>query len=115
MSKTESTDSSKQLYQTLKKGAKHLFDVPVGSNLVPVYETRKVGQEPVNSFGLAICHPTYAVFLDGDPDIRKKSRRQTLLHELIHIIDDVYTLGLDETAVRVLENALWQVLKTRKL
>ena len=36
MSKTESTDSSKQLYQTLKKGAKHLFDVPVGSNLVPV-------------------------------------------------------------------------------
>lgn len=105
--------SGKKILNELKQGAKHLFDLPIGSHDVPVYESPKVAE--MDCWGLAVCHPQYAIFLDGSNEISKADKRRTLLHECLEVANDLWQLELDERGIRVLENAIWQILRTRKL
>lgn len=44
-------------------------------------------------------------------DLVKDQQEATLLHEIIHVLSDCYTLDLSEQAVAVLGEGLFQVLK----
>lgn len=103
--------TGRELLVALRKDAKHLFDLPIGSHDVPVYESAMVGD--MECWGLAICHPDYAIFLD--PNVPKHQKRRTLLHEALEVINDIFDLGQDERGIRILENALWQILRKQKL
>lgn len=76
----------------LKQGARHMFDVPIGSYEVPVYESPAVTE--LECWGLAQCHPEYAIFID--PKVPRHQKRRTILHECIEVISDIYDLNLSE-------------------
>lgn len=42
--------------------------------------------------------------------MEEPARGQTILHEVMHAVDDVYGLGLGESRVRVLEQSLWALM-----
>lgn len=44
-------------------------------------------------------------------DAREEQKKSTLLHELIHAMDEIYSIGLKEKQVKKLGNALYMLQK----
>jgi len=77
----------------------------VGSVIVDVV-TAKFGDE--SQFGEAELHPSAVIKID-DRVVRSREQALTLIHELLHIISELYGLGLTEQQVLILEQALTAV------
>lgn len=44
-------------------------------------------------------------------DAREEQKKSTLLHELIHVMDEIYSIGLKEKQVKKLGNAFYMLQK----
>lgn len=75
----------------------------IGPTLVPVLEAspQHLGQDVL---GLWEGCPKARILLRDD--LEDPMRRQTLLHEALHAIDEMYGLSLGESRIRVLEQVL---------
>lgn len=102
---------TQKLVRQLLKDSTHLYDLPIASYEVPVYEHPSLNDLGV--WGFAQCHPDYRIFIDAR--VPKHQRRRTIWHEAIEVVNDVFDLGLNETKIRVLEQSLWQVMQKKKL
>ena len=86
-----------------------LTTLRVGATDIPVLEASPhvLGEGVLGLYG---GYPSPVIrLLEGlEPEVR----RLTLLHELLHAIEDVYGLNLGERRIRVLEQALGSVMET---
>ena len=79
--------------------------VRIGATEIEIVESPHAGTDV---FGLYVGYPKPQVMIV--PGLTRQQRGQTILHELLHACDDIYGLGLSESKVRVLEQAIWCIL-----
>jgi len=85
---------------------KHLPDkIRFNALTVQVCAVERLGEDV---FGLSSVHPSPTVSIDQSLD--EKSKAMTLIHELLHVVSESYSLELSESQVCTLEQAITMIL-----
>ncbi len=95
--------------QRKKRGLRSLRIAGVDVKVVEEHTIKDPDNESREVMGLAE-YPQGIIRIalyDGRGDISEANRDTALIHEILHIIDDRYTIGLKEKQITVLANALY--------